>query len=133
MQYLQGILGKEGRVKMKISKIKELLEAEVLCGEELIEGEVHSACGCDMMSDVLAFVKDQAVLLTGLCNPQVVRTATMMYMRCIVFVRGKRPSGDVIELAREAGIVVLASNMRMYAACGVLYLNGLHAGECSNG
>jgi predicted transcriptional regulator len=115
--------------KMKILKIKELLDAEILTGEELVEGEVHSACGCDMMSDVLAFVKDQAVLLTGLCNPQVVRTATMMDMRCIVFVRGKRPSDDVISLARESGIAVLASDMRMYTACGILYANGLHGGE----
>ena len=114
---------------MKILKIKELLDAEILTGEDLTEGEVNSACGCDMMSDVLAFVKDQAVLLTGLCNPQVVRTATMMDMRCIVFVRGKRPSDDVISLARESGIVVLASEMRMYTACGILYENGLHGGE----
>ena len=116
---------------MKISKIKELLGAEVLWGEELIEGEVHSACGCDMMSDVLAFVKDQAVLLTGLCNPQVVRTATMMDMRCIVFVRGKTPTNDILALARDAGIAVLATDMRMYTACGILYENGLHGGECS--
>lgn len=115
--------------KMKILKIKELLGAEILAGEDLIGGEVNSACGCDMMSDVLAFVKDQAVLLTGLCNPQVVRTATMMDMRCIVFVRGKRPSDDVISLARESGIAVLASDMRMYTACGILYENGLHGGE----
>ncbi|MBP3315730.1 MAG: hypothetical protein J6M03_07895 [Clostridia bacterium] len=116
---------------MKILKIKELLRAEVLSGEELIDGDVHSACGCDMMSDVLAFVKDQAVLLTGLCNPQVVRTATMMDMRCIVFVRGKTPTKDVLSLARDAGIVVLATDMRMYTACGILYENGLHGGECS--
>ena len=115
--------------KMKILKIKELLGAEILAGEDLIGGEVNSACGCDMMSDVLAFVKDQAVLITGLCNPQVVRTATMMDMRCIVFVRGKRPSDDVISLARESGIAVLASDMRMYTACGILYENGLHGGE----
>ena len=117
---------------MKISKIKELLDARVLCGEEHLEGEVHSACGCDMMSDVLAFVKDQAVLLTGLCNPQVIRTAMMMDMRCIVFVRGKMPTEEVIELARDAGIVLLASDFRMYVACGVLYENGLHGGECSH-
>lgn len=114
---------------MKILKIKELLDAEILTGEDLMDGEVNSACGCDMMSDVLAFVKDQAVLLTGLCNPQVVRTATMMDMRCIVFVRGKRPSEDVINLARESGIAVLASNMRMYTACGILYENGLNGGD----
>lgn len=116
---------------MKIRKIKELLGAEVLSGEDLIDGEVNSACGCDMMSDVLAFVKDQAVLLTGLCNPQVVRTATMMDMRCIVFVRGKMPSEDIIELAKDSGIVALATDMRMYSACGILYQNGLCGGECS--
>ena len=114
---------------MKISKIQELLDAKVLCGEEYIGRHVYSAFGCDLMSDVLAFAKDQAVLLTGLCNPQVVRTATMMDMRCIVFVRGKRPSDDVISLARESGIAVLASDMRMYTACGILYANGLHGGE----
>ena len=116
---------------MKISKIKELLEAEVLCGEELLDGEVNSACGCDMMSDVLAFVKDQAVLITGLCNPQVVRTAMMMDMRCIVFVRGKSPSDDIVNLASDAGIVIMKCDKRMYVACGLLYTNGLLGGECT--
>ena len=73
---------------MKISDIKTLLDAEVLCGEELLDTEVFSACCSDMMSDVLAYVKDQGVLLTGLVNPQVVRTAEMMDMVCVVFVRG---------------------------------------------
>ena len=114
---------------MKISKIAELLRADVLCGEELLDGEVCSACGCDMMSDVLAFVKEQAVLITGLCNPQVVRTAEMMDMRCIVFVRGKMPPSEVIDLARESGIVVLSSSERMYVACGILYANGLSGGS----
>ena len=114
---------------MKIQQIAELLNAKVLCGEERLDGTVKSACGCDMMSDVLAFVKDQAVLITGLCNPQVVRTAIMMDMRCIVFVRGKMPPADVLALARDSGIVVLATNERMYVACGKLYANGLHGGE----
>ena len=74
---------------MKISKVAELLGAEVCYGKELLENEVHSACGSDMMSDVLAFVKDQAVLLTGLVNMQVVRTAEMMDMRCIVLCAAK--------------------------------------------
>jgi len=60
---------------MKISSIVELLSAKVLCGEDKLENIVNSACGSDMMSDVLAYVKEQAVLLTGLVNPQVVRTA----------------------------------------------------------
>ena len=114
---------------MKMSKIVELLDAKVLCGEELLENEVHSACGSDMMSDVLAFVKDQAVLLTGLVNLQVVRTAAMMDMLCIVFVRGKNPTDDIIEFAKDNGIVVLASDERMYPACGKLYANGLVGGS----
>lgn len=114
---------------MKINTIVELLDAEVLCGEDKLGTHVYSACGSDMMSDVLAFVKEQAVLLTGLVNPQVVRTAEMMDMRCIVFVRGKRPSADVVELADDCGIVVLASEERMYTACGKLYTNGLSGGS----
>ena len=114
---------------MVIRQIAQLLSAQVLCGEDKLDGVVNSACGCDMMSDVLAFVKDQAVLITGLCNPQVVRTAIMMDMRCIVFVRGKMPPSDVLALAEDSGIVVLATNERMYVACGKLYQNGLHGGE----
>ena len=114
---------------MKISEIATLLDAEVLSCAELIDGEVYSACGCDMMSDVLAFVKEQAVLITGLCNPQVVRTAEMMDMRCIVFVRGKRPPEEVVKLAEESGIVTLATTERMYVACGKLYSNGLSGGS----
>lgn len=117
---------------MKISKIRELLCAEVVCGEEMLEEDVHSACGCDMMSDVLAYVKDQAVLLTGLCNLQVVRTAVMMDMKCIVFVRSKKPTEDIIELARDSGIAVLTSDERMYSACGILYTNGLQSGSVAH-
>jgi len=113
---------------MKISKIVELLEANVVCGEEMLNDDVLSAFGCDMMSDVLAFVKDQSVLITGLCNLQVVRTAVMMDMKCIVFVRSKKPTNDIIELAKDSGIVVLSSDMRMYPACGILYTNGLPGG-----
>ena len=110
---------------MKISMIKELLEADVVCGEENLGNHVYSACGSDMMSDVLAFVKDQAVLLTGLVNSQVIRTAEMMDMVCIVLVRSKLPTSEMIELAKESGIVLLSSKKRMYDACGILYTNGL--------
>lgn len=110
---------------MKISTLKELLDADILCGEDCLDKEVHSACGSDMMSDVLAFVKDQAVLLTGLVNLQVIRTAEMMDMICIVFVRAKRPTPEMIEAAKESGIVLLATGKRMYDACGTLYTNGL--------
>lgn len=110
---------------MKISDIKTLLNAEVLCGGEFLDRDVYSACGSDMMSDVLAYVKDQGVLLTGLVNPQVVRTAEMMDMRCIVFVRNKLPNEEMIRLAAENSMVLLATSKRMYEACGKLYCAGL--------
>lgn len=115
---------------MKLREIVEILHAEVLIGEAQIDTtEVHSACGSDMMSDVLAYVKDQGLLLTGLCNPQVVRTAEMMDISCIVFVRGKRPDETAIELARAKDIVLMSTSERMYRACGLLYAAGLDAGK----
>ena len=113
---------------MKLREIKDILEATVLCGEESLDLEVFDACGSDFMSDVLAYVKDQGLLLTGMVNPQVVRTAEMMDMKCIVFVRGKAPGPDIVELARERDIVVMRSELRMFIACGLLYSRGL-AGE----
>ena len=110
---------------MKISQIQELLNAEVVCGEDQLDKEVNSACGSDMMSDVLAYVKDQAVLLTGLVNSQVIRTAEMMDMVCVVFVRSKIPTEEMIALAKEHGMVLLKTRKRMYEACGKLYAAGL--------
>ena len=114
---------------MRLSDIKTILHAEVLWGEEHLDREVFSACGSDFMSDVLAFVKNQALLLTGLVNPQVVRTADMMDMKCVVFVRGKHPDGNVLALARERDMVVMSTPMRMYDACGRLYSRGLRGEE----
>lgn len=118
---------------MKISTIKELLEAEVICCEDGLARHVYSACGSDMMSDVLAYVKDQAVLMTGLVNSQVIRTAEMMDMNCIVFVRSKMPTAEMVELAKESNIVLLATKKRMYEACGILYSNGLVGNRVKNG
>ena len=110
---------------MKVKDIIEILNAEVMCRDDLLEQELHTACGSDMMSDVLAYVKDQAVLLTGLVNSQVIRTAEMMDMVCIVFVRSKQPTQEMIDLAREGGMVVMTTKLRLYEACGQLYTNGL--------
>ena len=114
---------------MKIGEIKQILEANVICGEENMNAEVHTACGSDMMSDVLAYVKDQSCLLTGLVNPQVVRTADMMDMHCIIFVRGKKPDDAMIELANERGITLMSTRLRMFEACGRPWSNGLRGGE----
>ncbi|NLJ31834.1 MAG: hypothetical protein GX424_09580 [Clostridiales bacterium] len=115
---------------MTVKDVIRILDAEVVSEGDL-GAEVKTACGSDMMSDVLAFVKDQSVLLTGLTNPQVVRTAEMMDMRCIIFVRGKDPGADVIALAKQKDMTVLKTNHRMFTACGLLYTNGLSGGTFS--
>jgi hypothetical protein len=116
---------------MKVNEIKEILNAEFLCCEDMGNIEVHTACGSDMMSDVLAFVKDKCVLLTGLTNTQVIRTAEMMDVVCIVFIRGKKPGDDILEMAIGKGIPILATERRMFNACGLLYTNGLRGGLTS--
>ena len=113
---------------MTVRDAKEILGAKVLLGEDLLDQEVRSACGSDMMSDVLAFSKDHSILLTGLCNPQVIRTAEMLDIVCLIFVRGKQPDDTILEMARERGLVVLATGHRMFSACGMLYQAGLNGG-----
>lgn len=110
---------------MRLRQIKEMLNAELFCGEELLDREVCSACASDFMSDVLAFVKDQDLLLTGMINSQVVRTAEMMDLTCIIFVRGKIPDEAIVTMARERGIAVMATPKRMFVASGILYAAGL--------
>ncbi len=110
---------------MKIREIKDILSAEVICGDELLDNEVSSAFGSDMMSDVLAYAKSDSVLLTGLVNPQTIRTALMLDMEAIVFVRAKKLTDDVVTLARESGIAVLSTEYRMFETCGKLYAKGL--------
>lgn len=113
---------------MTVGDIARILKAEVICGEDNLDVEVHDACGSDMMSDVLAYVKNQAVLMTGLVNIQVVRTADMMDMVCIVFVRGKVPDEDMITLAKRKDMVLMSTELRMFTACGLLWENGLQGG-----
>ena len=113
---------------MLLSDIKSVLNAEVLSGEdekELSQREIHTACGCDLMSDVLAFVKDQTLLLTGLINSQVIRTAEMMDIVAVCFVRGKTPPEEVLSLAKAKNIAILTTDYPMYTACGKLYEKGL--------
>ncbi|MCR5611427.1 MAG: hypothetical protein K6F68_06320 [Clostridiales bacterium] len=110
---------------MKISRVAEILEAKVLTGGDLLDCEVNSACGSDMMSDVLAYVKDQGILLTGLMNVQVIRTLLMMDMNCVVFVRGKVPAAGIVDFAEENGVAVLQTDLPMFESCGRLYAAGL--------
>ena len=110
---------------MKLSEIKDILDATVLSGEEFLEQEVRAICGSDLMSDVLAYVKNQSVLLTSLINPQVVRTAEMLDMCCVIILLGKTPDELLVKLAKEKDIVLMVTNYDMYRACGKLYSRGL--------
>ena len=110
---------------MTIGDVKEILEARIMVGGERMGEQVETACGSDLMSDVLAFVKDKTVLITGLINPHVVRTSEMLDITCIVFSRGKLPSVEILEEADECGITVTCTEMTTYTACGELYVHGL--------
>ena len=113
---------------MKVSEIARLVDANIFCkGEE--DTEILCAFACDMMSDVLAYVKNQAVLVTGLVNPQVIRTVEMMDIPCVIIVRGKEPTPLMLEIAADRGITVMNTKHRMYTVCGILYNHGLPADE----
>ena len=112
---------------MNAAEIQSLLKATLMMGP-LPEDEIMTACGSDMMSDVLAFPKERMVLLTGLTNPHTIRTAELLDVELIVFVRGKVPSDEVLELAEDAGIAVLGTGYTLYDACGLLHGAGLPGG-----
>lgn len=114
---------------MTVREAVQAVEGQFYCGEEWADStEVHSACGADLMSDVMAFVKEQVLLLTGLVNPQVIRTAELMDIKVIVFVRGKHPTLDMVDMARDAQIILGGTKYPMYIACGKLYEAGLRSG-----
>jgi len=110
---------------MKIAQIIELLDAKVYTDVPYEHIEISAACGSDLMSDALAFGENKGILLTGLNNPQSIRTAEMMDIHCVVLVRGKEPNDALIELANEKDIVVLQCDYSMYTSCGILYSAGL--------
>ena len=110
---------------MKIAEAVTILDGQFFCGEDTPDVEVFSACGSDLMSDVMAFVKDKVLLLTGLVNSQVIRTAELLDIQCIIFVRGKVPSREMIEIAQSAGVILAGTKLSMYISCGKLYKAGL--------
>lgn len=110
---------------MILKDIKDKLAAELLVGEESLDLEISMACGSDLLSDVLAFAKSNSLLLTGLTNPQVIRTAEVAEITAVCFVRGKRPSEETIEQAKQKGIPILCTSLPLYESCGRLYSCGL--------
>lgn len=113
-------------IAMKASEVVKILNAEVVCGSAFLdEVEVDWAFGADMMSDVLAFVCERTLFLTGMLNPHAIRTAEIMDIRCIVFVRGKKVTEEIRELAEERSMVLLSTDKTLFTCCGLLYEAGL--------
>jgi predicted transcriptional regulator len=114
---------------MKLEAVRSILNCHVIAGDDKLDEEVGVGCGADLMSDVLAFIKPNALLLTGLTNVQAVRTAEIAEVKAIVYVRGKLPDKDAIELAKEKGMVLLGTSLPMYESCGRLHQHGLPGGS----
>ena len=114
---------------MTIREIAGVLDAIWLCCQEEGERVIQSAFASDMMSDVLAYVQEDTLLLTGLVNDQSIRTAEMLDLPCVVYVRGKNPHKQTIERAIDLGIPALSTQYTMFEACGRLYAAGLAAVE----
>ena len=114
---------------MTVEKIAQIVDGTIVCGEEFKDKEVMTACGSDMMSDVMAFYHDRGMLLTGLVNIQVIRTASLLDLDGVCFVRGKKPSVEMLALAKEDDIFVIETGMPMFPACGKLFDAGLKGNQ----
>lgn len=110
---------------MTLGRMAEILEAEIICGQEKLDMEVPVAVASDMMSDVLAYSEREQVLISGLCTVHTVLTAQILDLSAIIFVRAKMPTPEMIEKASQDGIALLRTGYTMYVACGELYKNGL--------
>lgn len=114
---------------MNLQEIIHIVDGKLFFENIPYEREVKGGCGADLMSDVLASVQPDAILLTGLCNPQVIRTAQMADVCAVVILRGKQPSQDMIDLAEKEGIPLVSSPFGMFEICGRLYKAGLPSFE----
>ncbi|MFC1650459.1 DRTGG domain-containing protein [Candidatus Latescibacterota bacterium] len=110
---------------MKLEEIRDVLRAEILSGNDLLKKDIRVATGCDLLSDVLAFTEAGSMLITGLINPHVIRTAEMVDLSAICFVHSKRPVRAIIELANEKNIPLISTELSMFETCGELYKRGL--------
>jgi predicted transcriptional regulator len=110
---------------MKLGDVLGTIEGELITPDADLDLEIQMGCGADLMSDVLAFTHEGTLLMSGLTNPQVVRTAEMADVRAIVFVRGKIPPAETVALAKEKGIPLIASKYTMFETCGRLFQAGL--------
>lgn len=114
---------------MRLYEIMDLLHAELITENGNLNTEFNYAFGCDLMSDVLALLNEDVLLLTGLANIQTIRTAEMKDIKCIVFVRNKKPDKQVAKLAEEKNIVLISTSLTLFTSCGILYVNGMQGAD----
>ena len=105
--------------------IISILKAEIILDEGWLRGPIQHVYGSDLMSDILSFSKPNSLLITGLINPQTIRTAEMVEIASICFVHGKYPHKQTIELARQNEIPLIVTALSMFDACGKLYATGM--------
>jgi len=110
---------------MTLEEMKDILGAEVVVGSDCMDIEIRDAFAADLLSDVLAFAKEGTLLITGITNPQVVRTAEMLELVGIVCVRGKKPDAEAMKLAQIKKVPILSTRYIMFETCGRLFKNGL--------
>ncbi len=113
---------------MNLAEVQKILNAEILWGEHLMQVEISTGFGCDLMSDCLAFAQPQGLMLTGLCNTQAIRTAEILDAKAILIVRGKQPGQEMVALAKEKELPLLATDKLMFDCCGLLFKAGLEGG-----
>lgn len=121
--YPESVIEKKGT--MKLSAIVNLVDAKVICGGDRLNDEVKAAFASDLLSDVLTLDTDGLMLITGLCNQQTIRTAEMAEISCVLLIRGKKVSPEMLVLANENNMVMLECRYSMYKTVGILYTAGL--------
>ncbi len=114
---------------MKIAELVKLINGKIVTEKNQLDQEINGAMGADLMSDVLASIQPEAALLTGLCNPQVVRTALIADVKTIIFVRGKNPAKETVNLANQENLPLITTPYGLFEACGILYEAGLASYE----
>jgi len=108
-----------------LNEVVKILNADILVGQDQMEMGIKTAFGADLMSDVLAFAKSGSLLLTGLTNPQVIRTADILDIAAIIMVRGKKPAPETIRLAEDLKIPLLSTKLILFETAGRLYEKGI--------
>lgn len=112
---------------MNLNNVITILEAKLLYGKEYLDRDILSICAGDLMSDLLACPHSHGLLITGLVNVQVIRTAEMLDLSAIVFIRGKKPTEEMIQLSQHKQIALLATEHSLYTSCGLLFQAGLRS------